>query len=321
MAPLPAFGMSGRLSGRVAIVTGAGNGLGRAHALALADGGARVVVNDLGGSVHGEGRDRSPAQRVADEIRAAGGEAVASGHDVADWEQARELIQLAVTTFGDLHVLVNNAGILRDRTLANMAEAEWDAVIRVHLKGHAAPTKHALAYWRERSKEGRQINASVIHTSSISGLAGNFGQANYSAAKLGIVALSRVVSLEGRKIGVRSNVVSPSARTRLALSTPALEPMLRPPEDPNAFDSQDPANVSPVVAWLAEAGCPADSQVFHVFGNRLMVIRISAIVQDLETDGRWTPEALDQALAGKLVRQTSAEDFFALMTQGAAPSG
>jgi NAD(P)-dependent dehydrogenase (short-subunit alcohol dehydrogenase family) len=307
--------MSGRLDGRVAIVTGAGNGLGRAHALCLAAGGARVVVNDLGGSVHGEGRDLTPAQRVVEEIRHAGGEAVASGHDVADWEQARELVQLAVETFGDLHVLVNNAGILRDRTLANMSEAEWDAVIRVHLKGHAAPAKHAMAYWRERSKAGQEVKGSVVHTSSISGLAGNFGQANYSAAKLGVVALSRVVSLEGARMGVRSNVVSPSARTRLALSTPGIGETVQPPEDPDTFDIYDPANVSPIVAWLAEADCPANSQVFHVFGNRVMVVRVSEIVHDLGTEGRWTPEALDRALDGKLVKQTSIDDFFALMTQ------
>jgi len=310
--------MSGRLAGRVAIVTGAGNGLGRAHALCLAAGGARVVVNDLGGTLHGEGHDLTPAQQVAEEIRRTGGEAVASGHDVADWEQARELVHLAVETFGDLHVLVNNAGILRDRTLVNMSEEEWDAVIRVHLKGHAAPTKHAVTYWRTQSKAGHDVKASVVHTSSIAGLAGNFGQANYSSAKLGVVALSRVVTLEGAKIGVRSNVVSPSARTRLALSTPGLNDSVLPPEDPNVFDIYDPANVSPVVGWLAEAACPANSQVFHVFGNRVMVMRISEIVHDLKTDGRWTPEALDSALAGKLVQQTSVEDFFALMA-GSTP--
>jgi NAD(P)-dependent dehydrogenase (short-subunit alcohol dehydrogenase family) len=302
----------------VAIVTGAGNGLGRAHALCLAAGGARVVVNDLGGSVHGEGSDLTPAQQVVEEIRRAGGEAVASGHDISDWEQARELVQLAVESFGDLHVLVNNAGILRDRTLVNMTEDEWDAVIRVHLKGHAAPTKHAMVYWRQRSKEGKEVRASVVHTSSIAGLAGNFGQANYSSAKLGVVALSRVVTLEGAKMGVRSNVVSPSARTRLALSTPGLSDEVQPPDDPNVFDAFDPANVSPVIAWLAEADCPADSQVFHVYGNRLMVVRISEIVHNLETEGRWTPEALDRALAGKLVKQTSIEDFLTFMSLSGA---
>jgi NAD(P)-dependent dehydrogenase (short-subunit alcohol dehydrogenase family) len=302
--------MTGRLEGRVAIVTGAGNGLGRAHARYMAAAGARVVVNDLGGSVHGEGRDSRAAQRVVDEIVESGGQAVASGHDVADWEQARELVQLAVEAFGDLHVVVNNAGILRDRTLANMTEDEWDAVIRVHLKGHAAPTKHAMTYWRQRSKDGHDVKASVVHTSSIAGLAGNFGQANYSAVKLAVVALSRVVALEGARLGVRSNAVSPSARTRLALSTPGIGDRIQPPDDPDTFDPFDPANVSPLIGWLAEADCPANSQVFHVGGNQILSVKTAEIVHDLRTDGRWTPEALDEQLAERLVEQTTIEDFF-----------
>jgi NAD(P)-dependent dehydrogenase (short-subunit alcohol dehydrogenase family) len=306
--------MTGRLEGRVAIVTGAGNGLGRAHARYMAAAGARVVVNDLGGSVHGEGRDSLAAQRVAAEIAESGGRAVASGHDVADWEQARELVRLAVENFGDLHVLVNNAGILRDRTLVNMAEDEWDAVIRVHLRGHAAPTRHAMTYWRQRSKEGHQVKASVVHTSSIAGLAGNFGQANYSSAKLAVVALSRVVALEGARFGVRSNVVSPSGRTRLALSAPGISDLVQPPDDPAAFDPYDPANVSPLIGWLAEADCPANTQVFHIGGNQILSIKIAEIVHDLRTEGRWTPEALDKQLAGRMIQQTTIEDFFERMT-------
>jgi NAD(P)-dependent dehydrogenase (short-subunit alcohol dehydrogenase family) len=301
--------MNGRLAGRVAIVTGAGHGLGRAHALCLARQGAQVVVNDLGGSVHGEGQDLTPAQQVVQEIRDAGGEAVASGHDVSDWEQARAMVQLAVDTFGALHVLVNNAGILRDRTLVNLTEEEWDAVLRVHLKGHVAPSKHAMVYWRERSQAGRQDKPSVIHTSSIAGLAGNFGQANYSSAKLAVVALSRVIALEGTRYGVRSNTVSPSARTRLALSVPGANEADLTPQDPEAFDFYDPANVSPLIAWLAEADCPANCQVFHVAGNRLMSMRVPQIVHDLRTEGRWTPEALDQQLAGRLVEQPGLEAF------------
>jgi NAD(P)-dependent dehydrogenase (short-subunit alcohol dehydrogenase family) len=306
--------MDGRLNGRVAIVTGAGNGLGRAHALYMAGQGARVVVNDLGGTVHGEGADPTPAQAVVQEILDAGGEAVASGHDVADWEDARELVQLAIDAFGDLHVLVNNAGILRDRTLANMTEDEWDAVIRVHLKGHAAPTKHAMTYWRRRSKEGHEVKASVVHTSSIAGLAGNFGQANYSSAKLAVVALSRVVTLEGAAYGVRSNAVSPSARTRLALSTPGLGDEVAPPGDPNAFDFFAPANVSPLIGWLAEERCPANAQVFHIGGNRLISMRVAEIIHDLKTEGRWTPEALDEQLSGRLVEQTGLQFFIERMS-------
>jgi NAD(P)-dependent dehydrogenase (short-subunit alcohol dehydrogenase family) len=305
--------VSGRLEGRVVIVTGAGHGLGRAHALYLASQGAKVVVNDLGGSVHGEGYDETAAQQVVEEILAAGGEAVASPHDVADWGAARELVQLAVDTFGELHVLVNNAGILRDRTLVNMTEDEWDAVIRVHLKGQAAPTKHAMTYWRQRSKEGRPAKASVINTSSIAGLAGNFGQTNYSSAKLAVVALAFVVALEGTAYGVRANAVSPSARTRLALSTPGLGDEVQPPADPNQFDFFDPANVSPLIGWLAEADCPANRQVFHLGGNRLLALRLSEIVLDLQAEGRWTAEELDRQLSGRLVQQTSIETFLERM--------
>ena len=293
--------MAGRLSGRVAIVTGGGRGLGRAHALALAAHGARVIVNDLGGDVQGEGRDPTPAQQVVAEIRKAGGEAVVSGHDVSRWGEAEALIGAAVETFGDLHIVVNNAGILRDRTLANLSEAEWDAVIRVHLKGHAATTRHAMALWRECSKAGREVKASLIHTTSLAGLVGTFGQANYAAAKLGIVALSRVAAVEGAKYGVRSNAVSPSARTRIETS-------LKPPP-PGVFDVFDPANVSPLVVWLASPDCPATGQVFQAYGNRVEVLAPSAIAADLRTDGRWTVEALDLALADRLPAAPRLADF------------
>jgi len=300
----------GPLDQRVIIVTGAGRGLGRSHALLAAKLGAAVVVNDKGGDLSGQGDEPSPADQVVAEIRAAGGEAVASHHDVADWQQAEAMVRLAVAHFGDLHVLVNNAGILRDRSFANLNEGEWDAVIRVHLKGHAAPTRHALAYWRERAKRGAVPSASIVHTSSISGLAGNFGQANYAAAKLGIVALSRVAALEGAKYGVRSNAVSPSGRTRMTLATPGGEEMLAPPTDAGAFDYWDPANVSPVVCWLARADCPATSQVFHVMGNRLYVMQIPAVAHQLVTTGRWTLDALDRELAGRLVEPLAVESFF-----------
>jgi NAD(P)-dependent dehydrogenase (short-subunit alcohol dehydrogenase family) len=293
--------MAGRLSGRVAIVTGGGRGLGRAHALALAAHGARVIVNDLGGDVQGAGRDPTPAQQVVAEIRMAGGEAAVSGHDVSDWGEAEALIGLAAETFGDLHIVVNNAGILRDRTLANLSEEEWDAVIRVHLKGHAATTRHAMALWRERSKVGRAVKASLIHTTSLAGLVGTFGQANYAAAKLAVVALSRVAAVEGAKYGVRSNAISPSARTRIETS-------LKPPP-PGVFDVFDPANVSPLVVWLASPDCPATGQVFQAYGNRVEVLAPTAIAADLRTDGRWTVEALDRALAGRLPAAPRLADF------------
>ncbi|MHB8508905.1 MAG: SDR family NAD(P)-dependent oxidoreductase [Candidatus Dormibacteria bacterium] len=297
-----------RLEGRVAIVTGAGRGLGRAHALFLAGQGADVVVNDLGGSVHGEGSDVSPAQQVVEEIEAMGSRAVASAHDVADWQQAADLVRMAVDNFGDLHVLVNNAGILRDRSLANMSEEEWDAVIRVHLKGHAATSRHAVAYWRDRSRAGHQVKASVVHTSSVAGYAGNFGQANYSSVKLAVVALSRVISLEGGRHGVRSNVVSPGARTRLSEAVPA--DLAVPPAPENGWDPFDPGNVSPLVGWLAAPDCPADSQVFHISGNQLLVLSMPPIVHRLRTEERWTLKELDSQLPSRLVKPLELAEFF-----------
>jgi NAD(P)-dependent dehydrogenase (short-subunit alcohol dehydrogenase family) len=290
-----------RLAGRVAVVTGAGRGLGRAHALCLAAEGAAVVVNEVGSELDGSGRTLTPAEEVVAHIRRTGGRAAASGHDVSDWADARCLVEFAVETFGDLHVLVNNAGILRDRSLPNMSEEEWDAVIRVHLKGHAAPSRHAMAYWRDRAKAGETVQASVIHTSSIAGYLGSFGQANYSAAKLAVVALSRVIQLEGARYGVRSNVISPSARTRLTGGAPA-------PSTPG-FDPRDPANVSPLVAWLAAAECPANGQYFQVYGSRLLVLRLPPIVHDLSNAaGRWTLEDLDRELPSRLISYPTVEE-------------
>ncbi len=298
-----------RLEGRVAIVTGAGRGLGRAHALLLSALGAAVVVNDLGGDLHGEGADVSPGAAVVQEIKELGGRAALSAHDVSDWDQARELIGLAVDSFGDLHALVNNAGILRDRTLANMTEPEWDAVIRVHLKGHAATTSHAMKYWRSQAKAGHDVRASIVHTTSIAAFAGNFGQANYSAAKSAIIGLSRVAALEGARYGIRSNAVSPSARTRLGVEGPGAEEAFAPPAEKGAFDRFDPANVSPLVAWLVEAGCPANAQVFHIDGGRVCVVQMPSIVHELHTAGRWSPEALDELLPSRLVRPPVLGDF------------
>src|SRR6476659_10069321 len=224
----------GALDGRVAIITGAGRGLGREHALLCAAEGAKVVVNDLGGDMHGEGGDPSAAMETVAEIKGLGGE--------------------AVDTFGALHVLVNNAGILRDRVIINMTEAEWDSVINVHLKGHFAPTHHAAVYWREQTKAGNEQKASIIHTTSTSGLFSNPGQANYDAAKSGIATLSQVCAKELSRYGVRSNTIAPGARTRLTEATPGLGDAVKAPEE--GFDVWDPANVSPFVAYLATADCP-----------------------------------------------------------------
>jgi NAD(P)-dependent dehydrogenase (short-subunit alcohol dehydrogenase family) len=266
----------GILDGRVAVVTGAGRGLGREHALLLAQEGAKVVVNDLGGDAGGLGADGGPAQDVVNEIIKAGGQAMANNDNVTSWDGAQRLIAQTVEAFGDLHVLVNNAGILRDRVLVNMSESDWDSVMEVHLKGHFCPTRHAAAYWREQSKNGAPVNASIIHTSSTSGLLGNPGQANYGAAKAGIATFSSICAMELERYGVRSNVISPAARTRLTTESPGLAELVAKPDNPEKFDRWDPANVSPMVAYLASADCPFTGEAFHVEGD--MVTRYQPYV-------------------------------------------
>jgi NAD(P)-dependent dehydrogenase (short-subunit alcohol dehydrogenase family) len=290
----------GALEGRVAIITGAGRGLGREHALLFASEGAKVVVNDLGSSVDGSGDDRSAAEQVAAEIRDAGGEAVASGEDVADWEGGRRLVSSAVEAFGDLHVLVNNAGILRDRVLVNMSEEEWDSVLRVHLKGHFVPTRWAVAYWREQSKDGREVRASVVNTSSTSGLVGNPGQTNYGTAKAGIAAFTVIAAKELQRYGVRVNAISPAARTRMTESTPGLSEIVRAPADPGRFDIWDPSNVSPLVAYLSTESCPATGRVFFVQGGKVQLFRPWSLAESVERDGRWSVADLAQEMKGLL---------------------
>ncbi|WP_419860346.1 SDR family NAD(P)-dependent oxidoreductase [Candidatus Palauibacter sp.] len=288
-------------------MTGAGRGIGRAHALALAAGGASVVVNDLGTGVGGDGADAGPAESVCDEIRAGGGRAVASRHDVSDWTAARDLIALAVKSFGGLDILVNNAGILRDRAFFNMSEDEWDAVVAVHLKGHAAPSRHALAWWRAEAKAGRPRAASVIHTTSSSGLCGNFGQANYGAAKMGIVGLSKVLSIEGAPYGVRSNVISPSARTRMIAGMTGADRLDE--TDETGYDPFGPEHVGYLAAWLAEADCPARDQIFHVSGRRIRVLEVPRIASEARSERDFTPSALDDALADRFVAPLGAFDL------------
>src|SRR4051795_379837 len=241
----------GALDGRIAIITGAGRGIGREHALLFASEGAKVVVNDLGGAMDGSGDDRTPAQQVVDEVRAMGGEAIANADNVADWEGGQRLVQSAIDAFGDLHVLVNNAGILRDRVLVNMTEEEWDSVIQVHLRGHFCPTRMAASYWREQTKAGKEVKASIVHTSSTSGLLGNPGQTNYGAAKSGIATFSQIAAQELSRYGVRVNCIAPAARTRLTEATPGLGDVIKAPDDPGKFDIWDPANISPLIAYLA----------------------------------------------------------------------
>jgi NAD(P)-dependent dehydrogenase (short-subunit alcohol dehydrogenase family) len=276
------------LEGKVAIVTGAGRGIGREHALALAGAGAKLVVNDVGASLAGEGTDAMPAQSVVNEIVAAGGEAVASYDDVADFDSAEHMIRRAVERFGRLDILVNNAGILRDRMLVNMTEEEWDAVVAVHLKGHFAPTRHAAAYWRERSKEGEDVRARVINTSSPSGVFGNVGQANYGAAKAAIAGFTLIAAQELARYGVTVNAIAPNARTRM---TEQAFGELPPPD--GGFDPLDPANMSPVVVALAaDEAQGITGQVLFVWGGVVNVLRAWDVSEPFVADGRWDADEL-----------------------------
>jgi NAD(P)-dependent dehydrogenase (short-subunit alcohol dehydrogenase family) len=284
----------GALDGRVAIITGAGRGIGREHALLFAAEGAKVVVNDLGGANDGTGADITPAQQVVEEIKGLGGEAIVNGDDVADWQGAQRLINSAIEAFGDLDILVNNAGILRDRVIVNMTEDEWDAVINVHLKGHFAPTRWAAAYWREQHKAGVDKPRNIVHTSSTSGLFSNPGQANYGAAKTGIVTLSQIAAKELSRYNVKSNAIAPGARTRLTLATPGLEDIMK--ASGNSFDQWDPANISPLVAYLASADCVFNGECFFVQGGNVTMIESWARGQSVDRDSRWTVAELTDAL-------------------------
>ena len=286
----------GALDGRVAIITGAGRGIGREHALLFAAEGAKVVVNDLGGAADGSGGDQTPAQQVVDEIKAMGGEAVANGDNVADWEGGQRMVNAAIEAFGDLDILVNNAGILRDRVLVNMTEQEWDDVVKVHLKGHFVPTRWAAAYWREQTKAGIEKPRNVVHTSSTSGLLSNPGQTNYGAAKSGIATFSQICAKELTRYGVKSNCIAPAARTRLTEATPGLGEIVKAPDEADQFDLWDPANISPLVAYLASADCAFNGETFFVQGGSVKIVQSWTMAAGVERDDRWTVAELTAAL-------------------------
>lgn len=257
----------GICDGRVVIITGAGRGLGRAHALCFAAEGARVVVNDIGAELDGSGGSLSPAQEVVEEIRSSGGEAIVNGDDISDWDQAGHLVQQTIETYGRLDTLVCNAGIVRDRMIVNMSVDEWDAVMRVHLRGMFCPVRHAIDYWRAQAKAGLPVEARIVTTSSGAGLFGSVSQGNYSAAKAGIAGFTIVAAQELGRYGIMVNGIAPSARSRM--TEEAFADMMRRPDE--GFDAMDPANVSPVVAWLGSASCTVSGRMFETSGGQLSV--------------------------------------------------
>ena len=305
------------LDGKVAIVTGAGRGIGREHALSLAAEGAKIVVNDLGGSSAGEGQDAAPAQQVADEIKSNGGEATANFDNVADFQGAENLIKQAIGEFGRLDILINNAGIIRDRMLVNMSEAEWDAVIAVHLKGHFSPTRHAAAYWREQSKAGNQVNGRIINTSSPSGVFGNVGQTNYGAAKAGIAAFTIISALELGRYGVTVNCLAPNARTRLTEQTFGDIPV---PE--GEFDPMDPANISPIVVGLcSDQAQQITGQCLFVYGGVVNVLKPWDIDVAITKQGKWAPDEFVQKLTEKLPNGAAPEGMMPMMVKATDGEG
>ena len=299
--------MSKICEGRIVIVTGAGGGIGREHALEFARQGAKVIVNDLGASREGEGQSRDPAHQVVDEIKALGGEAIANGADVADWDQTRELVQTAIDTFGGLDVVVNNAGFLRDRMFVSCSEEEWDAVIRVHLKGHFCVARHAGEYWRNQSKAGQTVDARIINTSSGAGLQGSVGQSTYSAAKGGIASLTLVQAAEMGRYGVTANAIAPAARTRM---TEAVFADMAAPAD-GSFDENAAENISPLVVWLgSKESRDISGRVFEVKGG---IIGTSDGWRDgpiVDKGARWSPDEVGAAVHEVIQKSPAPQKVF-----------
>jgi NAD(P)-dependent dehydrogenase (short-subunit alcohol dehydrogenase family) len=292
--------MNGMCTGRIVIVTGAGRGLGRAYALAFARAGAKVVVNDLGTSLAGQGRDRATAQAVVDEIRAAGGEAVANGDDVSEWDSAGYIVGAAVEHFGGLDVVVNNAGFVRDRMFVSATVEEWDATMKVHLRGHFCVTRHAVDYWRGRAKEGKPVDARIINTSSGAGLNGSMAQSAYSAAKGGIASLTLVQAAELKRYGITANALAPAARTRMTEQAFAAK-MKRPAE---GFDAQDPDNIAPIVVWLgSSASREVSGCVFELEGGRIGINEGWNDGPQIDKRARWEPQEVGAAVSSLLAQR------------------
>ncbi|MBI3302473.1 MAG: SDR family NAD(P)-dependent oxidoreductase [Deltaproteobacteria bacterium] len=300
------------LDGKVAIVTGAGRGIGREEALLLAKYGAKVVVNDLGGHFDGTGADTRPAQQVVDEIKAAGGEAVANYESVADFKAAKRIVQCALDSFGKLNILVNNAGILRDRMIFNMTEEEWDAVINVHMKGTFNCTRHACEYWREQHKLGNVLNGRVINTSSDSGLLGNAGQPNYGPAKAAVATLAIVVDAEMQKYGVTANAIAPMARTRLTVdATPQTAGTMAPPKE-GEHDFFSPHHVAPLVVWLgSDDAANVHGEVFRVGGGCVWLMQGWHSVATVSKKGTWEPAELGPRVKAELAKGLTKKESIA----------
>ncbi len=308
--------MARLLEGKVAVITGAGRGIGREEALLMAAHGAKVVVNDLGGHFDGSGADASPALQVVDEIKVAGGEAVANRDSVTDFAGAKRIVQCALDTFGALHVLVNNAGILRDRMIFNMSESDWDTVVAVHLKGTFNMSRHACEYWREQHKQGRALGGRIINTASDAGLLGNVGQSNYGAAKAAVAAMAIIIDAEMQRYGVCCNAIAPIARTRLTVeATPAIGAFMGQPAPAGAFDVFDPRNVAPLVVWLAsDEAAGVHGEVFRVGGGTVWLMQGWHSVSKVSQAATWDPAALGARLQAELGKGLTAKESIASVT-------
>lgn len=310
--------MSGLLEGKVAIVTGAGRGIGREEALLLAKHGAKVVVNDLGGGFDGSGGDAGPAQQVVNEIKASGGDAVANTESVTDFAAAKRMVEQACDTFGHLNIVVNNAGILRDRMIFNMSEADWDSVISVHMKGSFNLSRHACEYWREQHKAGNILNGRIINTSSDAGLLGNPSQLNYGAAKAALALMAITLDHEMKKYGVCCNAIAPLARTRLTVdATPSTAAIMGGEVKEGEFDVFGPQNIAPLVAWLASDDAKdCHGEVFRVGGGTVWLMKGWHSVDKVQQRGTWEPDALGGKLKEKLASGVTAKENLAEVFAG-----
>lgn len=292
----------GSLDGRVAVITGAAGGLGHEYAALFAAEGARLVLNDIGAARDGSGNDPQVVQRLVDEIRATGAEAVGNAEDISTMDGARRVLDQALDAYGEVHALVNSGGMLRDRMFVNMDEDEWDAIVRGHLRAHFCPSRVLAGHWRDRSKAGEGLRASIVNTTSNAGLFSQPGQSNYAAAKAGIAGLTITLADELSRYGIRVNAISPAARTRMTTEVPGMAEMVAPPDSADQFDVYHPGNVAPVVAWLSTEHCPMTGGVLYAQGGEVRVLEGWHYTQTLDKGRRWTVEELDAEFGAAVAR-------------------